>query len=456
MSKVDNYRLRLGDKEYIPIIQGGMGVDISTAELALAVAELGGIGHISDAMGPCVSDRKFGTRLQSSKQKQFKQYANTLDKSNVKWDHERTYEGTFNHVKDTMERKKGPGAVYVNTMEKLQMGDPQVTLRARLMAQMDAGIEGITLSAGLHKGTLALIEDQPRFRDVKIGIIVSSPRALKIFLRGADKVNRLPDYVVVEGPLAGGHLGFGLDWKRYRLQTIVDEVIDFLKKEGLSIPVVPAGGIFTGTDAVEYFENGASAIQIATRFTISAECGYPEHVKQILFRSKEEDIEVNTTSPTGYPMRMLKSSPSIESNIKPNCEALGYILDRNGKCGYHDAWEKAPVDARGRKMPVLDKMCICYHFMKYECYTCGHNVYRLKDTSVKLPSGDYLIPNAAHIFNDYLYSKDHQIALPGVDPAEVEVSTEGSGTNPSSSKNGRKSLGSDKPAADSRRLPLGA
>ena len=86
MSKVDDFRLKLGNKEYVPIMQGGMGVDISTSELALAVCEEGGIGHISDAMSPYVSDRKFKTKLQNSKQKEFKQYANSLDKSKVKWD----------------------------------------------------------------------------------------------------------------------------------------------------------------------------------------------------------------------------------------------------------------------------------------------------------------------------------------------------------------------------------
>lgn len=412
MPKVDNYRLVLGDKEYVPIMQGGMGVDISTKELALKVAELGGIGHISDAMGPHVSDKKFGTKFQSSKQKEFKEFSNSLDKSSVKWQHERVYRGTFNHVEDTMNSKRGNGGVFVNTMEKLQMGNPEVTLRARLMAQLDAGIEGITLSAGLHKGSLSLIQDQPRFRDVKIGIIVSSARALKIFLRSASKVDRMPDYVVVEGPLAGGHLGFGPDWKKYSLTTITDEVVEFLKEQELSIPVIPAGGIFTGTDGVEFLERGASAIQVATRFTVSQECGYPDKVKQVFFDATEDDVEVNMSSPTGYPMRMLKSSPSLHSNIKPNCEALGYLLDRNGGCAYHEAWEQSPLDEKGRKMPVTSKMCICYHFMKYDCYTCGHNVYRLKDTSVKMRNGLFYIPPAEDIFKDYLLSVDHAIAKP--------------------------------------------
>ncbi|MCC6219840.1 MAG: nitronate monooxygenase, partial [Deltaproteobacteria bacterium] len=321
MSIVDDFRFFLKDREFVPIIVGGMGVDISNSKLALAIANLGGIGHISDAMSPCVSDRAFRTTFQSSKRKRFAMYAESTDKGEVKWDPRHVYEATVNHVRATMEHKSGPGAVFVNIMEKLTMGNPLDTLRARLRAAMDAGIEGITLSAGLHTGSLKLMEDHPRFRDVFVGIIASSARALKIFLRSAKRAQRLPDYIVVEGPLAGGHLGFDLNWKKYNLKSIVEEIISFLKLEKLDIPVVPAGGIFTGTDAAEYLESGAGAVQVATRFTIAQECGLPDRVKQEYLRASEDDVVVNMVSPTGYAMRMLRYSPSLQSNVKPNCEA---------------------------------------------------------------------------------------------------------------------------------------
>jgi NAD(P)H-dependent flavin oxidoreductase YrpB (nitropropane dioxygenase family) len=263
------------------------------------------------------------------------------------------------------------------------------------------------------------MEDNPRFRDAAIGIIVSSSRALKIFLRSASRVNRLPDYIVVEGPLAGGHLGFGVDdWQQFSLKDIVEDVLRFLKENDLSIPVIPAGGVFTGTDAVEFIEMGASAVQVATRFTITKECGLPAPIKQEYLRSQEQDVEVNMISPTGYAMRMLKSSPALRSNIKPNCESLGYILDKNGKCGYHEAYKATGVDEKGRKLPVTTKMCICYHFMNFQCYTCGHYVYRLKNTTYKLPDGSYYLPPAEHIINDYLNSVDHKVALPVQEAAQ--------------------------------------
>jgi len=413
MKRVDDYRLKLGKKELVPIMTGGMGVDISTAELSLVAARLGGIGHISDAMVPTVSDRRFKTGFVKEKQKKYKYNVANRDKSDVHFNLERLAEATKLHVGRTMEAKQGDGLIFINTMEKLTMNSPRETLRVRITAAMDAGIDGVTLSAGLHLGSLALVQDHPRFRDVKFGIIVSSLRALLLFLRKNARLNRLPDYIIVEGPLAGGHLGFGMDWSQYDLKTIVDEIIQYLKQENLDIPVIPAGGIFTGSDAVEFFEAGAAAVQVATRFTVTKECGLPDKVKQEYFNAKEEDIEVNLISPTGYPMRMLKKSPAIGDGIRPNCEAYGYLLDASGNCAYIEAYnrelDKHPDE---ENITVMDKTCLCTHMRNFDCWTCGHYTYRLKDTSRQLPDGSYQLLNAEDVFKDYLFSKDHLIALP--------------------------------------------
>ena len=413
MKCVDDFRLRLGKHELVPIVTGGMGVDISTAELSLVAARLGGIGHISDAMVPTVSDRRFNMRFVTEKQKLYKYNVANRDKSDVHFNLDVLAEATRLHVGRTMEAKRGDGLIFINTMEKLTMNNPRETLRVRLSAAMDGGIDGITLSAGLHLGTLALVQDHPRFRDVKFGIIVSSPRALALFLRKTARLDRLPDYIIVEGPLAGGHLGFGLDWAQYDLKTIVDEVIRYLAQEHLDIPVIAAGGIFTGTDAVEFLEAGAAAVQVATRFTVTRECGLPDKVKQEYFKSNEEDIEVNMISPTGYPMRMLKGSPAIGAGIRPNCEAYGYLLDASGHCAYIDAWHRElEHHPDGKNMAVMDKTCLCTHMRNFDCWTCGHYAYRLKDTSRRMPDGNYLLLDAEAVFNDYRYSVDHQISLP--------------------------------------------
>jgi nitronate monooxygenase len=291
---LDDFRLRLGSAEFVPIVVGGMGVDISSAALGLEACRLGGIGHISDAMSPYVSDRYFATKYTKAKSLKHRASRDTTDKTSVRFDNEHLYEAQRRYVADTMDSKRGPGAVHINVMEKLQMGAPSATLAARLRGALDGGIDGVTLSAGLHNGTLKLIADHPRFRDVNIGIIVSSLRALKIFLRSGARVDRLPDYVVVEGPLAGGHLGFGEDWREHRLQDIVTEIVAFLKAEELDIPVIPAGGVFTGTDAVEMIELGAAAVQVATRFTVTEECGMPAKVKQEYLAATEDMVEVKS------------------------------------------------------------------------------------------------------------------------------------------------------------------
>jgi len=413
MKHVDDFRLRFGRKELVPIIIGGMGVDISTAELALEAARLGGVGHISDAMVPTVSDRRFKTHFVKEKLKTYKYNVASADKSDVLFDLGRLAEATHNHVGRTMEAKRGEGLIFVNCMEKLTMNAPRDTLRVRLNAALDAGIDGITLSAGLHLGSFALMEDHPRFRDAKLGIIVSSLRALQLFFRKTARLSRLPDYVIVEGPLAGGHLGFGMDWANYDLNTITAEILQYLKTEKLEIPLVPAGGIFTGSDAVSFLERGAAAVQVATRFTITKECGLPADVQQEYFNADEADIEVNTISPTGYPMRMLKSSPAIGAGIRPNCEAYGYLLDGSGNCAYVTAYNRevaAHPDAK--KLAVIDKTCLCTHMRNFDCWTCGHYTFRLKDTTLRLADGSYQILSAEHVFRDYQFSIDQKIALP--------------------------------------------
>jgi nitronate monooxygenase len=413
MSKaLNDFRLKLGGKEFVPILVGGMGVDISTAELALEVARLGGIGHISDAMVPTVSDRRFKTHFVQEKQRKYKYNVNSADKTEVQFDLERLAEAQRLHVGRTMDAKKGDGAVFVNCMEKLTRNNPRDTLQTRLHAAMDAGVEGITLSAGLHLGSMELMKDHSRFRDVLLGIIVSSARALRPFLKRAAKYKRLPDYIIVEGPLAGGHLGFGIDdWQEYDLKTIVQDVLIFLKENELDIPVIPAGGVFTGTDAVDFFEAGASAVQVATRFTVTKECGLPDRTKHHYFDAVEDDIVVNTISPTGYPMRMLRHSPGIGSGIRPNCEAFGYILDNNGHCAYVEAYNKE-LENKPDKISIQDKTCLCTHFRKFTIWTCGHYVYRLKDTTHKLENGKYQLLRAEEVFRDYQFSKDHTIKLP--------------------------------------------
>lgn len=381
---------------------GGMGVDVSTPELVLSIAELGGIAHLSDAMVQAVVDRHFHTRFVADKRDACKKSIGLPDKSEIKFDLDDLKAAIDRYMRPVMEAKRGAGAIFVNIMEKLTMADAKGTLKARLEAAMDAGIDGITLSAGLHLGTMELMADSPRFRDVMLGVIVSSSRALKLFLQRAARTARMPDYVVVEGPLAGGHLGFPLNWRDFDLKEIVGDVMRLLDEKSLKIPVIPAGGIFTGSDAVEFMEMGASAVQVATRFSITRESGLPESVKRAFLASEPDEVEVNLLSPTGYPMRMLKQSPAIISRIRPMCEEYGYALDASGYCSYNDWYYRDEVHADDAKKPE-ERTCLCAMMHGYKVWTCGHNVSRLKETVRRLANGEYQLPSAARVFRDYLF-----------------------------------------------------
>ena len=278
------------------------------------------------------TNRRFNTKYVKDKLKQYKFNVANTDKSVVKFDLDQLAEATKLHVGKTMEAKRGSGMIFVNCMEKLTMNAPKETLRVRLASALDAGIDGITLAAGLHLGSFALIEDHPRFRDAKLGIIVSSLRALQLFLRKSARTNRLPDYVVVEGPLAGGHLGFGMDWAKYDLATIVAEIRAWLLAEKLEIPLIAAGGIFTGSDATAFLEHGAAAVQVATRFSVTEECGLPADLQQDYFKAREDEIVVNQISPTGYPTRPCPSvrRPS-SSNWRRAFQTSGWAFSISSK-----------------------------------------------------------------------------------------------------------------------------
>jgi nitronate monooxygenase len=413
MKRLDDFRMQMGRHELVPIMVGGMGVDISSSDLALEAARLGGVGHISDAMIKTVTDRRYKTKYVKAKQAQYKYNMESSDKSEVKFDLGHLAEATKLHVESTMTRKQGSGLVFINCMEKLTMNAPKETLKVRMASALDAGIDGITLAAGLHLGSFALVEDHPRFRDAKLGIIVSSLRALQLFLKKNTRLNRLPDYVVVEGPLAGGHLGFGMDWAQYDLATIVAEILTWMKAEKLDIPVLPAGGIFTGSDAVRFLEMGGAGVQVATRFTVTKECGLPDDIKQEYFRADEDDIEVNQISPTGYPMRMIKASPGIGDGIRPNCEAYGYLLDSGGKCAYITAYNREVEAHPGvKRISVMDKTCLCTHMRNFDIWTCGQLTWRLKDTTHRHADGRYQLLTAEHVFQDYQFSTDDKVKLP--------------------------------------------
>ena len=409
---LDEFRLMLAGRELVPIMQGGMGVNISTAEMALSVAREGGVGHVSDAMLPDLVDRLFGTGFTKMKAGLCRAADAALGKAAFHFPLDDVRAAAKQYIESVMQKKTGDakeGLIFVNVMEKLTMNDSLASLRARLLGALDGGVDGISLSAGLHTSSFSLMSEHPRFRDAMLGIVVSRRRALNLFLRRSSKTGRMPDYIVVEGPLAGGHLGFGMtDWVNFKLADIVRDVKVYLAENSLSIPVIAGGGVFTGTDGVRLIEEaGAAGVQVATRFTVTQESGLPDAVKQRYLDAEEGEIEVNGVSPTGYPMRMLKSSPAINASLKPQCEAYGYMLDRGG-CAYLKAWEAA--DATGDvKEGIPGKTCLCAQMRNCKVWTVGATGHRLKETTVRSEDGQWVLPTTAEVFNDYRYGINDEV-----------------------------------------------
>jgi len=177
---------------------------------------------------------------------------------------------------------------------------------------VDEAIDVIFAGAGLPMSLPELLVGESR--KTKLVPIVSSARAFRIICRRwLEKHHYLPDAVVVEGPMAGGHLGFKSEQigdPRYTLEKIVSEVIEevqsFEKMQGKEIPVIPAGGIYTGSDIVKYLELGAAGVQMATRFVTTNECDASIEFKSSYIEAKEEDLVI-MKSPVGMPGRAIRN-----------------------------------------------------------------------------------------------------------------------------------------------------
>jgi NAD(P)H-dependent flavin oxidoreductase YrpB (nitropropane dioxygenase family) len=277
-------RLKIGGLEAkIPIIQGGMGVGVSLSGLASAVANEGGIGVIATA-GIGMLEPDFSTNFSEANKRALRK---EIRKS----------------------REMTDGIIGVNLM--LALSDYYELVQIAV----DEGVDLVLLGAGLAlKNPETLPLDRLRKISTKIVPIVSSARAAKIiFQYWARNYNRVPDAVVVEGPLAGGHLGFKkeqINNPDYRLEKILPEVISGIKtfeqQFNKSIPIVAAGGIYTGADIHKFIQLGAQGVQMATRFVATHECDASIEFKKAYVKCKEEDLVI-IDSPVGLPGRAIRN-----------------------------------------------------------------------------------------------------------------------------------------------------
>lgn len=266
-------------KAEVPIIQGGMGVGVSGYRLSSAVANEGGIGVISGV--------QIGYREPD--------FETNTKEANIR--------GLRKEIK--MARELSPkGILGVNLMVAINNYEDMV--KVCVEEKVDIIISGAGLPLSLPK----FVEGS----NVKIAPIVSSGKAASIIIRQwTKKYSKIPDMVVVEGPEAGGHLGFHLQElteEKRPLEEIIPEVVDVVKafeqEYDKKIPVVAAGGIYTGEDIVRFLELGASAVQIGTRFIATEECDADIRYKEAFINSSKEDIGI-IKSPVGMPGRAIKN-----------------------------------------------------------------------------------------------------------------------------------------------------
>ena len=264
----------------VPIIQGGMGVGISLSGLAAAVANEGGVGVISSA-GLGLLYRDFS---------------------------ENYLEASIHGLKEEIRkaREKTLGVIGVNVM--VAMTNFVDMIKTSISEKVDVLIAGaglpLDLPSYLKKGS-----------PTKLIPIVSSARATRIICeKWKSGYDYLPDAVIVEGPKAGGHLGFKEEQigdDNYVLERLVPEIVSELKsfedKYNKSIPLVAAGGIYTGQDINNIMKLGASGVQMGTRFVTTYECDASQDFKQAYIDAGEKDIEI-IKSPVGMPGRAIISN----------------------------------------------------------------------------------------------------------------------------------------------------
>ncbi len=285
-----------------PVIQGGMGVGISLHRLAGAVAKAGGMGLISTA--------QIGFREPDFK--------TNFVEANL-----RAIRNEFKKAREIAPE----GAIGFNIMVATKHYDMWV--KEAVKAGADAIISGAGLPVSLPEYAEAAYEEMKAMgkkllRRTKLAPIVSTAKAAMVICKMWDrKYHKVPDFVVVEGPLAGGHLGFSKEQltrygadsadveKTYdqaaydeEVKAIMKVVKGYEEKYDTHIPVVTAGGIYTHEDVKHQFELGAEGVQVATRFVTTEECDAPDAYKQTYIEASKEDIVI-TQSPVGMPGRAI-------------------------------------------------------------------------------------------------------------------------------------------------------
>jgi nitronate monooxygenase len=289
-----------------PIVQGGMGVGISWDKLAGAVSHEGGLGVIS-----CVGTGYYENKSLVEKLS----FGRPLGVENF------YSKSALFKIFENARKVCGDAPLACNVLYAIN--DYGRVVRD----SCEAGANIIITGAGLPTNMPEFTSDFP---DVALVPIVSSGKALKIInKRWEQRYKRLPDAVIVEGPLSGGHQGVPYEdcYKpEYQLENLVPDVLEEAAKWG-NIPVIAAGGIWDHADIVKFMNMGCAGVQMGTRFIGTYECDAPESFKQILINAKEEDITL-MKSPVGYPARGVRTAlaKAIEDGTAPAVKCISNCI----------------------------------------------------------------------------------------------------------------------------------
>ena len=286
-----------------PIIQGGMGVGISWDQLAGNVSLEGGLGVISAVGTGYYKNKSENIHIITKKDKP-KDVANFYSRDSL-------FEIFANARKIC-----GDAPIACNVLYAIN--DYGRVVRDAC----EAGANMIITGAGLPTNMPEFTKDFP---DVALIPIVSSARALKLICKKWKRYNKLPDAIIVEGPLSGGHQGFTYEQcaqEEYQLENIVGPIIEEAKNWG-DFPIIAAGGVWDKNDIDKYLAMGCAGVQMATRFIGTFECDADAKFKNVLLNSKEEDI-ILMKSPVGLPARGVKTNLqfSIENHTAPKVQCI--------------------------------------------------------------------------------------------------------------------------------------
>ena len=339
------HTMLLGGRELLPIVQGGMGIGVSSHSLAGTVAAMGGVGTLSavDARRhhPDLMARTEGL---SSRIGQDEDTRRQVDAANR--------EAVAREIHAARTKSQGRGLIAMNVMRAVS------DYAGYVKASLEAGVDAIVVGAGLPLDLPDLAQDHPNALLIPI---LSDSRGVQLIVKKWERKKRLPDAIVIEHPrLAGGHLGAAkiadLNDPRFDFERVIPESLAFLRAAGIekNIPLIAAGGIRSNADIRRLQSLGAAGVQLGTPFAVTLEGDAHPEFKRVLAEARDEDM-VEFTSVAGLPARAvgtpwLKAYLKIEDRLQAVAHAkkrCTKAFDCLAQCGLRDGlagWGQFCID----------------------------------------------------------------------------------------------------------------